>query len=397
MSKDVFETLQDGWYNGIVSGLGLNSKSFQILQPNPPIVSTNGDTVLWGYFNNIPPNSLTQQFAASGGNQFYSDYRALMSALEPSSTVNPEKVIGEPAYSEWITYVRGLSIPPSANQFPTMFRNWALLNAPGVANAGASAYAQMLLDPILTAQNVLLLSYTTENGLPKDPDWNLGYSDLVKQLVKAPSQQFNFNSSTANSDVSSSWTGGGNSGFFGLWGGSSSSSSLSEMFASSKVTVKSTIGRVLTFSSSPGNWYNSGAMSLAFSNQSGTPWSSSSAINWDNTFGPKGNMQRFAANIIVVADMQINVVSDASYSTLEQTEINNNSHSGMWPFYSSGGGSSSSTKATFNQNGHMEVSIQTDPTTPTVIGVNVLSAAEFLGHSTEAAQLQVRALELEAI
>ncbi|MFT6502428.1 MAG: hypothetical protein ACJASQ_002554 [Crocinitomicaceae bacterium] len=397
MSKDVFQTLQDGWYNGIVSGLGLSSSTFQILQPNPPIIEQSGDTVLWGYFNNIPPFSLTQQFAASGGNQFYSDYRALMSALEPSSSVDPETVIGQPAYDEWVAYVRGLSVFPSANQYPVMFRNWALLNAPGVANAGASAYAQVLLDPILTAQNVLLLSYTDENGLPEDPDWNLGYSDLVNQLKAAPSTQFDFDSTTENSDVSSSWTKGGNTGFFGLWGGSSSKSSISESFSENQVQVKSTIGHILTFSCTPGNWYNSGAIGLAFSSETGVPWSPNSAINWNNTFGDKGNMQRFAANIIVVADMDITITSDAVYSTSEQTEVHNNSHAGMWPFYSSGGGSSSSTSAKFSSEGHMTVSIQTDPVTPTVIGVNVLSAAEYLGHSVEAAKLQVKALKLAAL
>lgn len=396
MATDVFKTLQDGWYNGLVSGLGLDDGTFQVVQPNPPIVAQSGNTVLWSYFNNIPPFSLTQHYTASGGNQFYSDYRALMSALEPSSNVNPEKVIGKATYKKWVSYVTSLATPPPITSYPTLFRNWALLNDPGKANAGASAYAQVLLDPILSAQTVLLLSYSDAAGNPKNPDWSLDYSDLTTQLKSAPTQAFNFDSSSANSNVSKSWTSGGNSGFFGLWGGSSSSSSVSKQFASSKVTVSASMAHVLQFSASPGNWYSSGAMGLAFANKKGNPWSSSSSINWDNTFGSNGNMQRFAANLIAVAGMKIKVVSEASYSTSEQTEIHNNSHAGLWPFYSSGGGSSSSNSVSFNQSGQMVVVINTSPTVPTVIGMNVLSAGEYLGHSSEAATISAKALSLVA-
>ncbi len=394
MADNVFETLQDGWYNGLVSGLGLSSDSFQVIQPNPPIIEQSGDKVTWGYFNNIPPFSLTQQYAASGGNQFYSDYRALMSALVPSSSVNPEQVIGQPTYDQWVAYVRKLAVPPAPTSYPTLFRNWAMLYAPGVANAGASAYAQMLLDPILTAQNALLLSYTDPTGLPKSPDWNLGYKDLVAQLDAAPQQTFDFDSKTANSDVSKSWTKGGNTGFLGLWGGSSSSSEISTKFASSRVAVEASMLHVLNFSASPGDWYNSGAMGLAYANRTGNPWNPNSSIKWDNTFGENGNMQRFAANIIVVAGMDIMIQSDASYSTSEQTEVHNNSHAGIWPFYCSGGGSSSSTSCSFNQEGHMTVRIKTDNVIPTIIGINVLPAGEYLGHSSEAANMQIRSLEM---
>ncbi len=387
-----FLDLQNGWYNGFIQGMGQTDSSFQIIQPAPPLVPSSGQTQLWGYFNNIPPSSLTQNFIASGGNQFYSDYRGLMSALEPTRKVNVEQDIGTQNYQNWQQYVRSLPTPPSINQYPTLFRSWAILNAPDVANIGASDYSVIMLDPIASAQTELTLSYTDVNGQAKPFNWSLGFEQMTDALAKSPSRSFNFSSATMNSNVSSSWTGGSDSGFFGLWGGSDSKSSVSKTFASSSITVNASFEHVLTFSDTPGNWYSSSAMGLAYANKTGNPWSPNSSINWDNTFGSNGNMQRFMANLIIASGMQVSVTSTASYSSEQQTEIHNNSHAGFWPFYSSGGGSSSSNTVTFDQSGAMTITTASQPGVPVVLGGNVLGVGQFVGHSTEAALMLARAL-----
>src|SRR5689334_11714627 len=126
-----FLDLQNGWYNGFLQGMGLNQNSFQIIQPAPPIASgTAANSTFWTYYNNIPPFSLTQQFQPSGGNQFYSDYRALMSALVPSRVIDVQGDVGADVFKKWQKYVQGLTILPSMNQMPTLFRNWAMIYAP---------------------------------------------------------------------------------------------------------------------------------------------------------------------------------------------------------------------------------------------------------------------------
>lgn len=271
-----------------------------------------------------------------------------------------------------------------------------MLNAPSVAAKGASDYAAILLDPVASAQTELTLSYTDIDQQPKPPSWSLGYNDLVNQLNKSPSRSFTFNSSTMNSNVSSSWTSGGNSGFFGLWGGSSSSSSISTTFASSTITVSASFEHVLTFVASPGNWYSSSAMGLAYANKTGNPWNPDSSINWNNTFGQNGNMQRFMANLIVCSGMQVKVTSTATYSSEQQTEIHNNSHAGFWPFYSSGNSGGSSNTVKFDESGAMTITTSSQSGIPIVLGGNVLSVGDFVGHSVETAALRVKALELAA-
>lgn len=172
-----FLDLQNGWYNGFIQGMGQTEDYFQIIQPAPPLLAK--DAVLWAYFNNIPPNSLTQNYIESGGNQFYNNYRGLMSALEQTRNVDVQQDIGGENYKNWQQYMNKLTNPPNINRYPTLFRSWALLNAPNIANKGASDYAAILLDPVASAQTELTLSYTDENGQAKSYDWSLGYNRPV--------------------------------------------------------------------------------------------------------------------------------------------------------------------------------------------------------------------------
>lgn len=204
-----FLDLQNGWYNGFLQGMGQSENSFQIIQPAPPLAEgTAINSLFWTYFNNIPPDSLTQQFVASGGNQFYNNYRGLLSALVPARNVDVKKDIGAENFKAWQTYVLSRPLPPNMNELPTLFRNWAMIYDPSIANIGSSDYAAILLDPIATAQNELTLVFTDLNGLPKDFTWMFTYQDMVNQLKNAPSRAFTFDSSTMNSNVSNSWTGG---------------------------------------------------------------------------------------------------------------------------------------------------------------------------------------------
>jgi hypothetical protein len=377
-----FLDLQDGWYNGLIQGLGQSKDSFQIIQPAPPIASgTAANPTFWAYYNNIPPKTLTTQFVASGGNQFYNNYRGLLSALEPSRTISVGADIGEENFLAWQAYVQKQPMP-NMNQMPTMFRNWAMFYAPDVANIGSSDYAAILLDPIATAQNELTLVYTTDKGLPINFDWQLNYADMVNQLASSPSRSFSFDSSTMDKNVSSSWAGSSTSGFFGLWGGSSSTSTLSEQFASSRIKVDASFEHVLVLSNTPGAWYYSSAMGLAFANQTGSPWRDKAPINWNNTFGKDGNMQYFSANVIVASGMSITVTSDAKYSSLDQQTITSSGSSGFWPFYSGDSGSTSTNRVSFTQDDHMTITTSSIPGVPVVLGVNVLPVGEFVGHSS---------------
>ena len=130
MSNKAFLDLQNGFYNALMQGLGFKiGDPFQVVQPSPPLASGDqADRLLWNYFNNIPPLSLTQNYIQSGGNQFFSNYTGLLSALVPATPPRFEKVLGPTIYEKWLAYSRvALPITFSLNQFPQAFRpGWLL-------------------------------------------------------------------------------------------------------------------------------------------------------------------------------------------------------------------------------------------------------------------------------
>jgi hypothetical protein len=241
-----------------------------------------------------------------------------------------------------------------------------------------------------------MLLYQQPDGTFKDPDWDAGYDKLIQLLEVAPSRTFTTDSSSMDSNVESSWSGGSNHGFFGLWHGSSYQSSYSSTFAKSTVHVQASFDHVLQFSAVPGKWYDSSAMGNAYSNKTGLPWVSGDPINWGNTFDPNnGNLNRFATNLIVVDHMNIEVTSSAKFEKNDQEVIRNNSHKGMWPFYCKNEHSGKTkTDVSFTNEG-MSVSISSEPGTPIVIGLTCIPVEQFVGHSVEGARMYKNMQEVE--
>ena len=377
MTISTFLDLQNGFYNALSQGLGFSSSiPFQMVQPSPPLVASDKqNTLLWDYFNSIPPASLTHSYVPAKGAQFATNYSALLSALaSPGSTFATD--VGADCAAKWNAHLSGLNPTPAMGQWPGLFREWAMMNGfDAVANKGLSDISRDLLEPVSAADMAMLL-YT---GI-KPFDWDAGYPDLVQQLAAAPNRKFNIASSSMNSDVSNSWSNNDDDGFFGLWGGSSSSSSESSTFAESDVTVVANFEHVTQFAPAPGAWYNSAAMAMAFENQTGAPWASPpSDINWGTVFGPTGDLQRFSTNLVVVSGMTITVTSSAKFSSEQQTNINNNKGAGMWPFYDTDSNSGSTSDVLFGLDGSMTVTITSKPDTPVVIGVIVEPVAQFVG------------------
>ncbi|ODV43082.1 hypothetical protein AWV79_20695 [Cupriavidus sp. UYMMa02A] len=378
-----FVDLQAGFYNALAQGLGYsNQDPFQVVQPSPPIVGgDDADDLLWAYLNNIPVASLTGNTQFSSGNQFLTNYQAVMSALQAAPN-NFQSTIGPACWDSYQRALKDGDVKPGAVQF----RNWALYNdtCSAVATSGASALAAAMLDPIFAAQmNVLPYKPAGDEAVTFVP----GYSKMLTLLKKAPSRSFSVAASSWQTDVSHTWTKGENSGFFGLWGGSSSTSTLSQKFASSGVSLDATFQNVLPFNATPGDWYSSAALGLAFNSPGSAPWNPSSPINWEKTFGSSGNMQRFASSLLIANKMDITVRSLATYSENEQAVIRSNKDSGLWPFYTNSSRGGSSTSASFDLSGNMTVKITSDLNIPIVIGCIVLSAGVYLGHEAQASKM----------
>jgi hypothetical protein len=122
---------------------------------------------------------------------------------------------------------------------------------------------------------------------------------------------------------------------------------------------------------------------MAYASQTGSPWNPAAPeLTWAKTFGPSGNMQRFASALIVVSGMKVTVTSAYAFSSAEQTTITQNSSAGFWPFYSSSSSSSITTSHSFNKAGNLSITTNSVGNVPTLIGMIVLPAANYLGYAS---------------
>jgi hypothetical protein len=373
-----FQELQNGFFNAFLTGMGFSEGDpVQLLQPSNPLIGgDNADTLLWQYFNFLPPESRTASFILSAGNQFLSNYQGVMSVLEAQPN-DFESTVGKECADAWQEAIKDGDVKLGGD-IGTAFRNWAMFNTQcsRVAVTGASAITRAFLDPIFAAQTNVL-AYQPAGYKPVD--FVPGYTDMVSLLSQAPSRSFNVDQGTWSTDITKSWTTKSHRGLFGLWGGSSTESHISQKFSSSGVSLRARFEHVVQFAASPGIWYSSAALGSAYNNPGKAPWIAGKPTTWDTTFGSNGNMQRFTANIIVVDTMTIKVTSEAKFTSTEQTDIHNNSSAGLWPFYNQGGSSGMHSYASFTEDGRMTVKITSQAGVPVVVACWVLPAKQYLG------------------
>jgi hypothetical protein len=362
--------LRDRWYRGLVAALSLSPARFQIDQPCTSVPAS--DSSLWAIQNTLPPLSLTVNRNAENVTTMFSEYAAVAEQMSfPLADLAAD--IGEQNFAAWTAYVEQLG-QPSAAQLPALFQEWALINAPDVANIGISDLATMAL--IETGAQALA-PYTGPNAAP--PDFARDYSDLVAMLAAAPGASVSFDSATTPADVTTTWTGGIDDGIDGLWSGLSPAARLSSTFASSHVTVHATFEHLVRWTSTPGAWYDSSLLGMAYSSPASPPWPADPSPTWEDLFGPSGSLQRLLASLLVVDGLQATITSSATYQAADQQAIADNAAAGLWPFYLHATSTAIPNTVSFDAAGTMTIAIAAEPNQPLILGGDVLGIAQYLG------------------
>lgn len=373
------EKLHKQYYNALVSGLHLDPSKFQVIEPNTPLGSTSDK--LWEYFDNLPPKTLFHNFDFSGRSNFYQIYRSVISSLK-TSVSDTFKTAVDTLYDRWIEHLESLKEPPSPEDLPEVFRNWALLRNPVIAIKGANELARALNHPIYNAQIAVRDQKKFMNDVP---NYNKSIQDLLSAILQGKSAEVSFNSLDYSSDVSTSWSGGNIGGFYKSFFGSAGadSSNLSSKFVSNGISISIHFGNVISFSANPGNWYNSAALALAFSQNDNRLWDIAGPATWEGTFGEKGNMKRFVSSLVVVDGVESTITSHAKFTIEEVKQFQASASGGMWPFFSASGGSNSQSKFELGSSGEIIIKTSAPLGNPLIIGANVISVEESLGNTAE--------------
>lgn len=372
--QTAMELLDRQWYNTVVAGLGLEASTFQLLRPTSPL--GNKSDSLWGYFNNIPPLSLTNNFANAGGNRFYDDYRGVIAQLEAPGLAAFNNILGD-AEEAWYSYLEKITPEPDPKALPEIFIKWATVHGhAGIAAKGASALASLANNAIYLAQ----LAVADQKGFINHvPTFSVTIEALKDAIQKAESRPILFDSHTAVADASNTWAKGRVSGIVNFFnaGGSGSFSEASAKAATSQTILKARFQHVMTLRADPGPWYSSAALNVAYSKSDNYTWRAGSP-DWEDTFGPKGNMLRFTTSLIIVNGIDMTMESSATFSSAQQKEIEAHASAGFWPFFSAHVAGGFSTAAEFTSDGKMIVKSANPAGNPMVFGANVMPVGSFV-------------------
>lgn len=369
------EELERQWYNSVVAGLGLEASTFQLLRPTVPLGATS-DT-LWEYFNNIPPLSLTNNFANSGGSHFYTNYRGVVAQLQAPGLSEFENFLGD-SLKEWNTYLSKLSPRPKLSELPEAFTEWAMTSGhAGIAVQGANELRSFSNNPILNAQTAAL---NESEFLGAVPNFSGTIASLRAAIQRAEAHTISFNSETAKSDTSKAWAKGSVSGMIDFFnaGGSASFARMSAQAAAAQMAVKAKFLHVMTFRAGPGSWYSSAALSAAYAKSDNYTWKVGTP-NWESTFGPAGSLQRFATSLVVVDGIEMTLESQATFDSAQRQEIEAHASAGFWPFFSAHASGGADKEVTFTSDGKMTVTSGLPAGNPVVFGLNVMPAAAYIG------------------
>lgn len=370
---DATADLQAQWYNALVDGLGADRTMFQVLQPSAPLGDTS-DTI-WSYFNDQAQQSVTHRFSPGGGNRFYDNYRAVVSQLISQGAADFEKHVGD-AFDAWVTYAAALTPAPSMAELPNVFRAWAMIHAPGVAQQGSTDLSNMQNDPIARASVAVADTSKFKNDVP---NFSQTIADLRSAVTQGEGRAFHLDSRSTSKDVSDTWADGKVSGFWDIFTGSASTSytGLTEKLASARLTVEGGFTHAVTFAAGPGHWYDSDVLHSARHTSDNTLWRHGTP-SWDSTFGSDGSMNWFVKSLVVVDGISTTITSEASYSQDEQLTISGHVEAGLVPFFSLSASAGASVSHAFGSNGELTVTITNPAGNPVVIGANVVSVDAYL-------------------
>jgi hypothetical protein len=379
-------TLSAQWYNAVTHDLGLSVDQFQLMQGAMPVGATSEN--LWNIFDSVPPLTATTFFNPAQLNRLSQDYGGVISALIPQGMLQFQRDMGD-SYSAWNNYKKTITPIPADNlAWSKAFTAWAQANLPqSQVGLCVGDFNSMLEDPIAQASNTLLQVQFASKGMHPNV---FAYTTTIEQLTLALNNakpgSVQFNSSTESSDVSHSWAQGEASGvidFFGL-GGETSYDALTSKVATASVTINASFDKVVTLAAGPlyetsddnvlsayVPWFNSSALSEGYAKQDNTVWKAGDAISWASTFGPNGNLQRYASALIIVDGITLTMTSKASLTTSDQPTFKAAAAGGFFPFFEAEGSGGWEHNVNFDDSGSITVKSTSPAGNPQILGVLV--------------------------
>lgn len=230
----------------------------------------------------------------------------------------------------------------------------------------------------LAENNYMNPKYWVDGNVAVDPIYAPAFADLYNQVNNGSSAVVNFDSATADSNISSSWAKSADSAGVGFWGTSSRavSEQLNEKASSSRITVDIAIDKYAYLQVRAGGWFTQGFFTAQYKDPS--KWIDGQKA-WDRVFGPNGSCQNIANQVLLVNGYTITTTSHASYSEYEYSQITTSKDTNVWPFYTSSSSSSATQSHSHNSDGSITTTITCKPGSLQILGMGVIPTSLAMG------------------
>jgi len=386
--NESLQTLNQQWYNAVVSGLSLDQKKFQLMQGNCSI-GTNSQ-MIWNFLDAIPPISINNYFDPNGYNSFAQGYGSVINNLKPQCSQDMETLLGD-SYSDWTTYNKDSNNMP--NPLPTLpdgtldttkieiikFQKWAISSGidNNVIDGGVTLLQQK--DAVTVAVNMFI-------SANKQYAYTATYSNFQDQINKGVPKEVQMNSSSYNSNISNSWANSSASGGYGFFSASASANwqHYTELITQQNINIDVKFKKVATIPGQPymtkttldtslskySPWFYGPALQLAKQNNNNNVWKYT-APTWADAFGPNGNLVRLNSGLIVVDGIDIEMTIDTKDSSIDNTDFQAAVKGGYWPFFTAEGNGGWTNKTQTNNDGTVTIKSSKVEGNPSVLGVIV--------------------------
>jgi hypothetical protein len=387
--ENAMETLNNQWYNAVTTALSLDPNKFQLYQGNAPLGNTSDE--LWCVFDAVPPLSTAHLYDPSQANNFSQNFGGVLSVLKTPSDDEIQSALGD-RYVKWIDYLADYDGELPDGGISALLKTWCdrLGVSPSDRDRAYQAYLRSQVDPISSALEAFIAAKCAKKGY--------AYTGTIKNLkdkiAHGSSKSVTMNSSTQSSDTSKSWAKGSVSGAYKFfWGGAGASiDHLAVKVVKAGIEIKASFDSVVTFAVGPlakpnttdidlrdyKPWYNGQVLGQAYNTKDNTLWIAGKPTNWDSTFGADGNLLRRCTAVVVVDGVSITMTSRASLSKEEQTSFKAQVEGGFFPFFMAKASGGWSHDSKFDDSGTIAVTSSSPKGNPTVLGVLVTPAPDYI-------------------
>jgi hypothetical protein len=306
----------DGLYNTLCAGLKLSNQQFQMIQGVLPVPSDPSG--LYNFFDGIPPESVA--------------------TLYTSNPVN-----------------------------------------------GLNGNMQIVIDDAIDSflKSMALKNYTdskywVDGNVAVDPIYAPSFDSLMAAVNNGSEATLNFNSATADSDISDSWAKSSGSAGVGFWGekNSSVSEALNQKASSSSITVDLYFNRYAYINIRAGGWFTQGFFTNQYKNPS--KWTGGQEA-WNAVFAAGGSCLYLANQVLLVNGYTYKVTSKAAYSQEDYAKVSTSKETNVWPFYTSSSSSSATQTFHYNSDQSITTTVTCNPGALQIFGMGVIPTAEAIG------------------